>query len=327
MSLSDYITHSYIKLEEEQANQLSLPPADQYVIEVRPPRSGDIPTTLNRFIRNIMEIQSKWFGLANASPLTVFEIRRTQSGTLRFQLVVSLKRMERKIRTHLTEEIPGIGFETGVSGLPVTEGDPIGGGILTLGREDYHPLRRKFDRPPMNSVAVALHRHAMKDSSIIIQIAFQPVAGNPIRRWWKMRRAYKQIGYLRKEKHAIVPWHDRPATPSERKQADQIEQKARNPHFKVAIRILVIGAGEHTPSRVKEIEGSFNVLEDPVSNQFLDIYTIKPVFASRILDFADTVRRRHPTKWAIPFHVSPEELAALVTLPNRQQRNINYAEP
>lgn len=327
MSLTDSIIKSHVEVGEEQAEQLSFSPVGQYVVEVRPPQSGDFPATPDRFVQNIMEIQSKWLGLANASPVTVVEFRRPRPEQLRLQIAVPSKRLERKVRTHLLEEVPGIGFEPGVSGLPVAEEDTVGGGLLTLGREDYHPLRTEFDYPPSNSLAVALHRHAMRDTRFVVQLLFRPVAGHPIRRWWWARRAYKQVGYLRKEKHATVPWHDRPATPQERKQADQIEQKARNPRFHVAIRIFVIGAEEHTRSRVKEVSGAFNLLEDSVSNQYLDTYTVKSVFPSRIIDFAEAVRRRKFDGWSLPFQASPAELAALVSIPDRQQRNITTAQP
>lgn len=327
MSLTDRFLHSYTELEESEAKRLSRAPVDQYTVEIKPPRDSDIPTTLNRFVRNIMEIQSKWLGLKNASPISAFEVRRPTVDTVRFQFAVPTKRLERKVRTHLIEEVPGIGFTQGVSGLPVAEADTIGGGVLTVGREDYHPLRTEFDRPPLNSVATALHRDAMRDTRFVIQILFQPIAGHPFRRWRWSRRAYKQIGYLRKEKPDIVPWHDRPATQQERKQADRIEEKARNPRLSISIRLLIIGAGEHTRSRVKELAGAFHAFENSISNQYLDTVTITPLFQSRLVEFADSVRQRELDGWSLTFQASVPELAALVSIPDRQQRNIQYAQP
>jgi hypothetical protein len=328
MTLTDRFTESYLELNETQAEQLSHSTAD-HVIEIKPPHpaNNQIPAALNRFTANIREIQSKWFGLLNASPVTTFEIRRTHPDKITLQLAVPTKRLERKVRTQLTEEIPGIKFAQGVSGLPVTEEISIGGGLLTTGRRDHYPLRTDFDKPPINSITAALHRHAMQDTRFIIQILFQPAAGHPVKRWWWNRRAYKQLGYLRQEKHATVPWHNRPATPQEKKQADQIERKARKPRFHTAIRFLIIGAGEHTKSRTKELSGGYNTYENPVSNQYLDTVTIQTLLPHRIADFAEAVRQRRLNKWTLPFQTTTKELAALITLPNSRQENIQFAEP
>lgn len=327
MTLTDYLLDTYVEVGEDDAESLGWTPTGQHVFEVNPPDSGDIPATLDRFVKNILEIQSKWFGLKNVSPVTAFEVRRPQTDRLKYQVAVPSKRLERKIRTHLSEEIPDIGFDKGVSGLPLMEGDTVGGGLLTLGRDDFHPLQTDHREPPANSVAVALHRHAMRDTRFVVQVLFQPIAGHPIRRWRWNRRAYKQVGYLKKEKPQTIPGHERPATEQEKNQADQIEQKARNTRFKASIRILVIGAGDNTRSRVKELSGAFGVFEDELSNQYLDTYTVKSVFPSRIFHFADAVRRRAMDSWTMPFHVSPSELAALVSIPDRKQKNIRYSKP
>jgi hypothetical protein len=61
---------------------------DWYAVEVNPPRNSNTPATLDRFTRNIMEIQSKWLGLRNASPITAFGVRRPSPEGLRFQCAV-----------------------------------------------------------------------------------------------------------------------------------------------------------------------------------------------------------------------------------------------
>lgn len=301
-------------------------PGEWYTVEIRPPADdGDVPATLPRFIREVMELQSRW-KLWNASPVSVFEIRRPAPDTLRLQFAVPTKRLERKVRTHLSEEVPAVKFDTGASGLPISEGDSVGGGILKLGRPDMFPLRSEFDRPPTNNIIAALHRHAIRDTRVIIQILFQPVAGRPIRNWWWKRRAYKRVGYLRKEKH--YTFHDRNATPAEKRQADAVEEKARTPRFHTAIRILLIGVDDDfVRSRVKELAGAFNVYESLTTNQYLDTYTVKSLFPSRITKFAASVARRSFDGWTLPFQAGLPELAGLVAVPALDQTNLRHAHP
>jgi hypothetical protein len=206
-------------------------------------------------------------------------------------------------------------------------GDSIGGGLLHLGRGDWYPLRTKYDAPPINSLTAALHRHAMQGTRVIVQTLFQPWIGHPIRNRLWIRRAYKQLGYLRKQKPDVLPWHDRPATPREKRQADQIEEKAGTPRFQTSIRFLIIGAGEHTPSRVKELAGAFNIFEDGTTGQYLNTETIQPYRESRFIDYADAVRRREFDGWSLAFQASQQELAALVSIPDRNQKNISYSQP
>lgn len=326
--LDRLFTYNY-NLDEEDATRLSAGSSKWYTVEIHPPSiSDDVPATVPRFIREIMEIQSTFFGLRNASPVAAFEIRRPQPDRMRLQFAVPTKRLERKIRLHLTEAIPRIGFDNGVTGLPVAKGDTVSGGLLTFGREDMFPLETDFDRPPTNNVVAPLHRDALRDTRIIIQLLFQPVAGHPLRRSLWTRRAYKRIGYLNKEKHAVVPWMDRSATKAERHQADTVEHKARNPRFHVAIRILMIGVDEKwVRTRLKEVGGGFNVFESPVTNQYLDLHTIKSLFPTRIIQFAESVAYRRMDGWTLPFQAGIDEVAGLLAVPTIDQQNLRRASP
>ncbi len=314
---------------EEDIPILSAGSGTWYNVEVRPPMEADLlPESIPRFIREIMEIQSTFFGIRNASPLAAFEIRRHQPDNLQIQFSVPTKRLERKTRLHLSESIPSIGFQPGTSGLPITQGDTVSGGLLFAGREDMFPLQTSFDRPPTNHVVSALHRDAFSTERVIVQILFQPVAGRPLRRWLWTRRAYKRIGFLKKEKHAVAPWMDRPATKAEKKQVDMVEDKARNPRFHVAIRILLIGTPEeHVRSRIKEIGGAFNVYESPRTNQYLNTQTIKSLFPRRVKRYAESVAKRRMDGWTLPFQAGIKELAGLTAIPDTQQSNLQRASP
>lgn len=319
------LLRTHVTLTEEEAVQLRHSSRPGYTVEVHPPRDGDLPATLDTFVRGIQELQTKWLGLRNASPVIAFEIRRLTPDTLRYLYTVPTKRLERKLRTQLHNQVAGVDFATATDELPVAAGNSIGGGLLTTGRRDWYPLRREFDRPPANALAAALHRHAIPDTRVVVQVLFQPVIGRPVRSWWWTRRAYQRVGYLRKEKDHR--WYSRPATPRERKQADAIEQKAGTPRFRTSIRLLVLGGGEYTPSRIKELAGAFNVFENSDTGQYLDTSTVTAVRRARILNFAKTVRNRRFAGWSLAFQASLDELAALVSLPDRTQQNIQYATP
>ncbi|MDY6778203.1 MAG: hypothetical protein SVU32_06030 [Candidatus Nanohaloarchaea archaeon] len=311
------IRHQSTELTEEEADQLRVG-ASGYTVQVIPP--GDGPATLDRFVKNIYEPQTKWLGLQNTSPVTCLEIRRTTPDAVRFQFTVPTKRMERKIRTQLTAEVPDVEFTEGSTGLPVSEGATLGGGLVTTGRLDRYPLATDFDAPPMNSVAAALHRHAMQDSSFVIQILFQPFVGQPVRSWWWKKRAYMRRNSLRKEKEKL--WGTRQPTPRERQQADAIEDKAGSPRFTVSIRFAIIGAGEYTKSRVKELAGAFNVYENPETGQYLDAVTVTPFRESQLLDFGQAVAQQRFGGWSHRFQASTQELAGLLALPTINQENI-----
>lgn len=314
----------YLELTEEQAQQLQNPTEEHHTVEVRPPRNQDLPETLDTFIRGIQEIQTAWFGIRNTSPVSTFEIRR-EAGQLRFQFSVPTHRLERKIRTHLANQIPDAEFLEGTDGIPASANRTVGGGILTLGRRDWYPLRTEFRNPPTNSVVSPLHRHAIRDTDVVIQVLFRPVIGDPLGRWWWRRRAYQRIGYLRKEKEKL--WSSRNATPRERNQASAVEDKAGTNRFHTSIRIIVVGAGEYTPSRVKELAGGFNVFESSETGQYLDAVTVTPLRRNRILGFCKAVRDRQFGSWSRRFQASVHELAALVSIPDRTQENIRFAQP
>jgi len=325
MSLRNRLLHTYTELSEEEAQKLSTGTRDRYTVAVKPPKHGKQPETLEELLRGITELQSGFLGFRNASPTAAYEIRRDTPDNLRFQFTLPTKRLERKLRTHLSTEIPDVEFDTGVNGLPVTAGDTVGGGMLTLGRMDCYPLRTEFKDPPTNAIASALHRHAMHDTRVVVQVLFQPLTGKPVRRWYWRRRTYQRIGYLRKEKEKL--WGNRPPTPRERSQADAVEEKAGTRRYRTVIRFFIAGAGEYTPSRVKELDGGFNVYESGETGQYLDTVTVTPLREKRITDFSRTVAQHRFGNWNRSFQASRSELAGLIALPSRNQENIDYSQP
>ncbi|WP_159903620.1 hypothetical protein [Salinirussus salinus] len=310
---------------EEEAERLRNPVQRCHSIEVRTPRNGDVPPVPVNLVKAVTELQSKWLGFVNTSPVAAFEIRRSHPDKIKIQFSVPTIRLGRKLRTHLTNQVPGIRFNTGVEGIPVTSEDTVGGGILTTGRNDWYPLKHDFDKPPINSVVSALHRHAMRDTKFVVQILFQPVIGKPLKRWYWRKRAYQRIGYLRKEKEKL--WGSRSPTPREKRQADAIEEKAGTNRFYTSIRFLVIGADDYTQSRVKELSGGYNTFENPDTGQYLDTVTVKSLRENQILNFAETVAHRRFGSWSHRFQTSVPELAALLSLPSIEQENIVNAEP
>lgn len=322
MNLKTGLLNDHITLTEEEAEHLRETTSQGYTVEIQPPQNKETPSTLGDFIQNITELQTKLLGLGNASPTTVFEIRR---GTkLRLQLTVPTKRLERKLRTHLSNNIPEIGFDDGASGLPVTEETTVGGGLVTTGRPSYFPLRTDFDSPPTNSVVSALHRHAIQNTQVIIQILFTPLVGRPLQDWWWKTWAYKRRNYLKKEKEKL--WGNRTPTKREKAQAREIDRKAGTARFKTAVRFLFIGSGEYTASRVKELAGGFNVYENPDTGQYLNAVTVQTLRRSQLLHFAQAVAERQYRGWTRSFRTSTEELGALVSIPDREQQNIRSAQ-
>jgi len=316
----DFITPS-----EEEAELLQQPVKNWYTVEIKPPRNHDTPETLNGFVRGILELQSAWFGLQNTSPVTAYEIRRPSPETLRFQYSAPTKRLERKIRTQLADQIPRVGFTEGVDGIPANSEETLGGGLLTTGRRDWFTFETGFDQPPINALVSTLHRHAMQDTRFIIQILFQPINGQPIRNWWWRKRAYQHRNYLTKQKEKL--WGSIQPTRREKSQAHNVDQKTANSRYYTTIRFLLIGAEEHTPSRIKELTSSFNRFENPETGQYLDAVTIQTFRRKPILDFAEAVANRRFAGWSRKFRTTTEELAGLVSLPSRRQNNINYSQP
>jgi len=315
---------SYTELSEEQADQLAQPTCGTRAIRVKPAYRSDHPAALDEFVKGIRELKAGWFGLWNKSPVAAFEIRRPTPDDLRFQFSVPTERMERKVRSHLASEIPGVGFEEGVDSLPVSTSEAVGGGLITPGRRDWYPLQTEFDQPPTNNLAGALHRHAFPSDKVVVQILFQPVTGDPVSQWWRSRRTYQRIGYLRKEKEKL--WNSRAPTPREKRQANAVERKAGTARFHVSIRLLLINSKEYTPSRIMELAGAFNTYENADTGQYLNTVTISTL-ESRIFDFVKTIKQRKFGRWHRRFQASTPELAAILAVPDREQDNISTANP
>jgi len=315
---------AYTEVDEDQARKLGQPKTGLYTTEVNPPRNQETPSTSEGFVRSILEIQTGLLGVKNHSPVVAYEIHRPTPGRIHLQFCVQTKRMERKLRLQLSNQIPGTKFSTGSLKLPVVSGDSIGGGILTTGREHRFPLRTEFDSSPINNVVAGLHRHAMRDTKLVVQILFQPVAGHSIKEWWRRRRSYQTSRYLRKEKEQL--WGSQSPTKRERRQADLIEEKQGQRRFWTCIRFAVIGAEEYTRSRVKEVAGGFNILENPETGQYLNTTTIQGLRKRRFLEFYQAIRDRKFGGYSHRFQVSVPELAGLVSIPSRTQKNIEYSD-
>lgn len=318
------LASSYTEVDEDQARELIQPETGLYTVEVHPPRHSEVPSSLNGFVHNILEVQLGALGLRNKSPIVAYEIRRGQPGRLKLQFCVPTKRLERKVRTQLSNQIPGIRFSRGSPNLPVLPGDSIGGGILTTGRKHRFPLQTEFDSPPINGVVAGLHRHAMQDTKILVQLLFQPVGGHSVKEWWRRRQCLQTIRFLRKDKEKQRD--SRSPTPRERRQADLVEQKLGERRFWVSIRFAVIGAEEYTPSRVKELAAGFNIFENPESGQYLDAETLRGVRQRRFIELFQAIRDRRFGGYSHRFQASTSELAGLVSIPDREQKNMNYAE-
>jgi hypothetical protein len=298
-------------------------PEELYPVRVKP--SEKVPQTIEETIRGIQEYQTKWLKTRNISPVISFEVVRPRNSEIRLRYVVPTKRLERKLRTHLKNEVEDVELADGETEIPLSKEEVFGGGLLALGEPDYYPLRTEFENPPVNSVVAPLHRHAMRDTKVLIQILFQPSVGKPVRSWWWVRRAYKRIGFLRKRKEKL--WNSRPPTPREKRQADAIERKAGSPRFSVSIRLLVVGAGEYTKSRLKEISSGFNVYENHETGQHLNLTTVKTLRDKTPVSFVKALNERRFGGWSRSFQASVAELSGLVSLPEPRQKNVKEAQP
>jgi len=319
MGLFDRFGNSYVTLDNTTARQLSHSSEGFRTVEVQPPLDRELPATLNRFVKAITEYQTQLFGIRNTSPVVAYEIQRFTPENLRLQFAAPTSRLERKLRIHLNEEAPGFEFESGVNQLPLKEDDTVGVGVLHLRRKDVYPLETEFETPPINSVVASLHRHAMRDSRIAIQILFKPLTGQLIgRRLWH-REARRESRNLRSEKVGVLPWTDRDATPLEKQQARQVDEKAGSPRFSVSIRILVIGAGEYTASRMKEVSAGFNIFANSDTGQGFQTRTVRSLRDKVIINSVEQFRDRRLNQ---PFQISMPELAGLLSIPDREQQNI-----
>lgn len=319
-----WLGHETVTTTEADVETLTATPYPGRIIELVLPCDG-VPPTLPRFVRTIRELQTARLGTKNVSPRIAFELHRPSPGDLRLQYCVPTRRLERKVRLQLADAIPNIRYREGTATLPVGPEDTIGGGFLVPGRDDWYPFRTEYADSPMNAVVAALHRHAMQDTRFVIQCVFQPVTGQPLRQWWWTRRAYKQLSYLRKEKEGL--WGGRSATPREKRQATRIEAKAGNPLLWCSLRVLVIGAGEYTGSRLREIAGAFNVFEDPETSQYLGAESVTPLRRTDMLRFYRAAKAREYRSWSRKFRVSTDELAGLVSLPSTRMQNLEQAAP
>jgi hypothetical protein len=313
----------HITVTQSTAEQLAQPSQRFLTVHVQPPYDTRLPATLDRFVKGITEYQTQLLGLKNTSPTIGFEIHRFRPSKLRLQFTVQSSRLDRKIRTHLSEQLPKVRFDDVTATLPLSGSDSVGVGILTLRRKDVYPLQTEFDRPPTNSVVTALHRDAMRDSRIVIQILFNLVTGHPVgKRLWH-RDASQESQNLWSEKVGLLPWSDRDATPHEKAQARRVDEKAGSPRFKVSIRILVAGAEQYTASRIKECSGGFNIFGDSAGQSF-QTTTVRSLRTAPILNAVKTVRDR---SFSHSFQLSRQELSALVSIPDRNQGNIQTAPP
>ena len=325
MTVLDRFRHLSLELSEEEANRLATSRFDGYTVEARPPRNQSLPATLDDFLDTITEFQTRWFGLRNTSPVYGFEIRRKHPERLTLQYTVPSKRLERKVRTQLPNTVPEVTLREGTTGLPVVEGSVVGGGLLTTGRPDWNPLRTDLDNPGTDSVVAALHRDVLPQSKFIIQILFQPVAGQPVRKWIRRKRVGQKIRFLRDDKHTALS--SRSATPREKNQANEIDDKAGSPQYRTSIRFVFTDAGEWTRSRVKELGGAFNIYSNADTEQYLKHVTADPFRRKELLRFFRAVADREFRGWSRSFRSSAQELAALVALPSRKQENLVNSHP
>ncbi|WP_254762253.1 hypothetical protein [Natrinema marinum] len=319
MGIFSGVGNSYVTLDEATEKQLGQPSERFLTAQVQLPFDTELPATLDRFVKGITEYQTQLLGLKNTSPTVAFEIQRFDPTRIRLQFAVQSSRLDRKVRTHLLEQIPGINFKEGTTKLPLSDSVSVGVGVLTLRRKDVYPLETEFERPPINSVITPLHPDAMRDTSIVIQILFKPMAGNPVgKRIWH-REASKESRNLRSEKVGLLPWNDRDATPREKHQARRVDEKAGSPRFKVSARILAVGADEYTASRIKEVSGGFNVFASSDTGQSFRTTTVRSLRKSPIYRAVEAVRDR---SFSHSFQLSTQELAALVSIPDREQENL-----
>jgi hypothetical protein len=251
MRLKDQVSKPYVHLDDDTARYLRMSPAKRRFVRIHPPIDEDVPATLPNVVKGIQEFQTKWFKLKNTSPTISYEIVRAPADRLTLQYSVPSHRLERKIRNHLHEAVPGIEYSVGSGSLPVIENDSIGGGLLTIGREDWLPLKTDHKSPPLNSVVTTLHRHAMQDTMYVIQILFKPIAGISPREWWWRRSARQYRNYLHNDKTGVLGSNKAPDR--ERAHARDVDGKFREARFTTTSRLLVIGGAEYTMNRMKAV--------------------------------------------------------------------------
>jgi len=311
--LRDRLTASATEVDAEQIRLLRRGNPNMRPISVQPPAHGTVPTTIRRVLQTVYQRRTGLLGIGNRSRPVVFEIRRATPDTVTLQFCVETEREERTLRTQLAAAIDGIEFGEGVTGLPIAEGQLLGGGLLVPKQAAWNPLRAEFESPPTDAVLAALHRHAMQDTSFVIQLLCVPVAGQPLRTRLFRYRARKQSTYLREHSEQLVG--RRTSTVQERSRAAAIERKVRQPLWWVSIRVVVVGTGEYTVPRLQEVCAGFNVFENPESGQGLQVIPVSPVRSTDIVRFGRSVAKQRFRQWSRRFRVSSRELGALVAVP------------
>lgn len=319
-----WLTTPTVELDAGHVDAIRARYPTAYAVEVLP-STRSVEGVLSATMDALADRKTRFFGVGNASPVYAFEIIRAHPDSLHLQFVVPTKRAERVLRTHLTEDVPGVGFADGTLELPLVEGDTAGGALVYPGRDSWQPLRTEFDGAPTNAIVGVLHRHAMRNTRFVIQVVFQPIAGQPLRSWWWRRRAYQRLDYLNKETEQL--WGSRNATRRQRGQAHAIEGKVANAAYRVGVRVLVLGAGEYTPARVKEVAAAFAAYRNPETDQYLASRTLRSLRRTGLASFVRAVASRRFGGWSYRFRCTPAELAGLTAVPTRTQQNLRRNTP
>ena len=305
-----------VEADDALADQLRRPYNQDYTVNIHPPRRGDVHPTQTPVVKHLRSTRTAFLGFGNRSPVIAYELHRPQPDSLRLQIAVPSKRLERGYRTQLPQYADGVRFEDGSDGLPVSEEDSIGGATWTTTRSWPYPLRTSFQAPPLNSVVATLHRHAMRDTRFVLQILAQPVAGH-LRRYWGRKVAGWTRDELRTEQEGVV--RSRQPTRYEREQAAAVDTKSRQPQWKVSIRLVVIGGEDYTLSRAAEVGSAFSMFGNEESGQRLRMQPLKVVRRSEIKRFAQAVANRSFGGSSAAFRVTDEELGALLSVPVRSE--------
>lgn len=294
------------------ATRLHHPFTGDRTIGVQPPRRGDTTPVLTQVAKHLRSSRTGLLGLRNRSPVIAYELCRPQPDSLRLQLAVPSKRVERIYRTQLPLNVDRVRFRDGTDGLPVEAGQSIGGAVWTTTRSWPYPLRTSFQAPPLNSVVAALHRHAMQRTRFMLQILAQPVAGR-LRQWWGRKTAAWTRDELRTEQEGMV--RSRQPTRYEREQAADVDRKSRVPHWRVSIRLVVIGGNDLTLSRAAEVGSAFSMYDNPETGQRLRMQPLKVIRRGEIKRFAKAVALRRFGHSSAAFRVTDAELGALLSVP------------
>lgn len=326
MRLLSRFTTDHLTVDAATAERLRHPATAGPTIAIQPPRADSVPATLPEVFQSLRETRTGLLGLGNRSPVIAYELRRQTTDTLRLQVSVPTNRLERTVRTQLQSRLPAIGFAPGSDGLPVAEGTAVAGATLSPAKAAYYPLRTEFPVPPMTHIAAALHRHAMQETEVVLQVLAQPIAGQPVRNWLHRLQGGKQMDYLTKEKEQL--WGTRSPTQLEREQARQIEQKITQPQWRTSIRVLVMRPTEaYLASRIQEVANTVRIFERAASGQRLSTRHIEPLRTSELTRFVESVADRRFGTSSDAFRTSTAELAAVLSIPSRGQENLQHAPP